>query len=248
VVGAVGLTTITDNESDSPYQLAGRSNTLIFSRNIITTAAGTNQLTMDDKPFGLPGLATEVTTLIVEDNFCLDAHLTPDISLTNISPSVLRSKGNNFQIQASTLQTLPTQNIYKVATGGAAGAGIFPYGIEFLAGDEVVDTDSAMRWTVKSAGSANRISDNCTVYSNVSNTLQSTSYPWSTLTGGGYHSPGQQIKITNIGPGGTTLSTTVLRVYQASGLELMDIAGSISAVNGTAVTITANSPVGYSQV
>lgn len=243
--GTGAMVTVSDNESDTAYEFRGLATMMTFSRNNILTVAGANQLTVDLNPAGFPGLATGVTTLVMENNLCIDANGVPQISLTNVAPRMLRSSGNNFQVNSGALPTVPTQNVYKVATGGAAGAGVFPYGMEFLLGDEIVDTDSATRWTVTTAGSRNRPTDTCAVYNNTTNTLRSTNLPWTVIANGGQHFAGQKITISNIGPSGAALVTSVVRVYIGSGFYLMDVADPISAVNGTTGVITATNPVAF---
>lgn len=184
------------------------------------------------RPSGLSSLA--MRNVIARDEYNC-----PSAALTGVVQSVVRVVGCNFTVSPSKTVLKPIGRTFRVAT-----AGVFPFGVEFIEGDLVIDTDGPTRWLVTAGGSSNRAGDTFAVVD--ATTIRSVAgLSWTSVN---QHEPGQQITLPGCGPGGADLQTTVVRTFVGSSQFRMQVADAISAVAGTAGTIAATNPVAFSVV
>lgn len=161
----------------------------------------------------------------------------PTVSLLNLLFENLTSRGNNFEVYST------ISNKKEVGRTFYTDAGEFPYGIEFLKGDLVIDTTTPARWLVTVSGSRNRGVDNFQVLDAPNGVIASTNLPWTTMSAGGHHEIGQRITLSNIGIGGVSLQAIVQRVYADGGYYKIKLDRVIPTV--ATGTITATNPVTF---
>lgn len=161
--------------------------------------------------------------------------------VTGIVQESVELRGNNFDAETNGRQGLATivRDANRTFLGASNG---LPYGFQFVRNDLFFDVSTGTRYLFYTGGSLNKSTDTFAVHDQTAKLIKSTNYPW---TNEFNHSAGQKITLSNIGPGGASLSSTVVSVYVSGGYYLMEIADTISAANGTSGTITATNAAAY---
>lgn len=229
-------TTLVLNGAVSDYQLEDID---------IVTAAKTTGLTIDwaDATRNNTALqATKARKVRMVNVNVRDTLGEPYVTLTDFKPEILDATDCNFTVTSSNTASTQIQKVYYT------DAGTFPYGKEYQVGTQIYDTGATpdAMYLVTTEGSRNRGADTCEVFDQANKIIKSTNLVWTTLTGGGHHTVGQNITISNIGPAGGDLVTRVVRVFTSGGFYKIEVEDAITAVDTTAGTITATNAVAYS--
>jgi len=227
---------------------------LFIESNTISTLSGDTGLTVDYRTgaFGDPAYLPAYNLFFVaKNNSVYDKSGRVNVSFSNISSGAgydgnikVHQHGNSFTIPVD--DSFAQGSNRTISTASSSG---FPYGIEFQAGDIVVNTATPAMYIVTTAGSRNKSSDSCVVTDEAAGVVRTGNYNW---TAGDNKEWGQAITLT---AGATVITGYVDRVYVASGqyrLDVVDASGAavdLSAIgNETSATITATNPVVYTQV
>jgi hypothetical protein len=238
--GTGGKVRVADNSVKGVMRLYGKASDMVFERNHVVSGTGT-ALYIDLDPAAFDGSVDKASGSIrleARDNEVRADDYSAAVSIANFTPDVLRAFGNNFALASAKTNLRTPQRIFTVNT-----ANNFPYGVELLKDDLVIDADTPTRWLVTTAGSRNRGSDTFSVVDAYN--IKSTNYAWTGLGSGGNHEVGQKITLPGCGAGGTDLKTTIVQVYISGGNYQIKVQDAISASVGTAGTLAATNPVAF---
>ncbi|MBD0381261.1 twin-arginine translocation signal domain-containing protein [Paenibacillus sedimenti] len=239
--GDDGITIIDGNKlSDGSYISHFGACSLTITNNSVNVKSGSPGLILD-----YMSNALEVTKfnskykrkLVIKNNYISDELGTPIVELKNIVADIFEATNNNFYIESSVSNKKQIQRTYFTNTG------TFPYGIEFITGDLIIDTINNISYLVTKSGSRNRGLDNFNVHDASNGIVYSTNLNWVDLSVGGHHETGQWINLTNIGPSGATLTARVKRVWVENNQYRMQLDTSISSI--ASGTITSANEVKY---
>jgi len=227
---------------------------LFIESNTISTLSGDTGLTVGFRAtsFGDPDYRPAYNLFfVVKNNSVYDRMGRVNVSFSNID-AASGYTGNIKVHQLGNSFTIPVTDSFAQGSGrtvSTASANGFPYGIEFQAGDIVVNTATPAMYIVTTAGSRNKSSDLCTITDEAAGVVRTANYIW---TADDNKEWGQAITLT---AGATVITGYVDRVYIGSGqyrLDVVDASGDpvdLSAIgNETSATITATNPVVYTQV
>lgn len=171
----------------------------------------------------------------------LDEYMADSCSVTGMVQDKVMLKGNNFDAEARANGTTPiARDVNRTMQGPSNGP---PYGHEFVRTDMFIDSVTGVRYLFTGAGSLNRGSDTFQANGANSKFVRQTGSP--TWTSAFTHEVGQRITLSNIGPSGGPLVTTVVRAFQAGGFFQLELSDAHSAADGTAGVITATVTATY---
>ena len=178
----------------------------------------------------------EITDCIGTDEFMADS-----FTVTGLVQDKVMLKGNNFDAEARANGTTPiARDVNRTMQGPSNG---IPFGHEFVRSDMFIDSVTGVRYLFTGAGSLNRGSDTFQANGANSKFVRQTGSP--TWTSAFTHEVGQRITLSNIGPSGGPLVTTVVRAFLAGGFYQLELSDAHSAADGTAGTITATTTATY---
>jgi colanic acid biosynthesis protein WcaM len=238
---AASTVAIRDNEiTGSGITVVERPGRLIIENNHIerTRVGGSKALTlqMDLNTDGRGAFraAAYSSSLVMRNNTARDEYNTPSTSISGCVQAAVTASGNNFNLEPTGTVLKPLGRTFRVVVGD------FPYGVEFVEGDLVIDT-AGSRWMVTGDGSRNRATDTFEVIS--STVVKSTGgYAW---TDPNHHEPGQRITLSGAGVAGADLETVVVRTFIEAATYRIEVADAITAAVGATGTITATAVVTY---
>lgn len=178
----------------------------------------------------------EITDCVGTDEFMADS-----FTVTGMVQDKVMLKGNNFDAAARANGATPiARDVNRTMQGESNGP---PYGHEFVRTDMFIDSVTGVRYLFTGAGSLNRGSDTFQAHGANSKFVRNTGSPaW---TSAFTHEVGQRITLSNIGPSGGALVTTVVRAFSAGGYFQLELSDAHSAADGTAGTITATTTATY---
>jgi hypothetical protein len=180
-------------------------------------------------------LPTSRSTLVMRNNTARDEYNTPSATITGVVQTSVVAEGNNFTLAPTGTVLKPIGRTFRVNTAGS-----FPYGVEFVEGDLVID-QGGTRWMVTVEGSRNRALDTFEVVS--STVIKSTGgFAWTDVN---HHESGQRITLSGAGVAGADLATVVVRTYIEAATYRIEVADAITAAVGATGTVTATAAVTF---